>query len=96
MKWPSLLHHVHDVHQWATGICEHDPLVDGSTDSDGTQLQYFSQEEGKEEGEEEGIVEEDVVEEEGGVIQKILAVLWAFLLPQKLILTACHKFFSLI
>lgn len=43
MKWSSLLHHVQDVHQWATGMCEHGPLVDGPTDSDGRQLQYFSQ-----------------------------------------------------
>ena len=39
------MHHVQDVHQWLTGICEHDPLTDGPTDSDGRQLQYFSQHE---------------------------------------------------
>ena len=42
MKWVSLLHHVQDEHQWSNGMCEHDPLVDGPTDSDGRQLHHFS------------------------------------------------------
>ena len=39
------MHHVQDVHQWPTGMCEYDPITDGPTDSDERQLQYFSQHE---------------------------------------------------
>ena len=31
-----------NVHEWNTGICDHEPLVGSSTDPDGKELQYFS------------------------------------------------------
>ena len=31
-----------NVHEWNTGICDHEPLVGPSTDPDGKKLQYFS------------------------------------------------------
>lgn len=31
-----------NVHEWNTGMCDHEPLVGPSTDADGKELQYFS------------------------------------------------------
>lgn len=38
MKWVSLLHHVQDEHQWFGGKCEHSPLTDPPTDSNGNTI----------------------------------------------------------
>ena len=45
VKWSSLLHHVINEHEWASGKCDHEPLVGPPTDGDGRELEYFTRHE---------------------------------------------------
>lgn len=45
MKWSALLHHVTNEHEWLTGKCDHEQLVEPPSDGDGNMLEYFTKDE---------------------------------------------------
>ena len=44
-KWFTVLHHVLNDHNWLLGRCEHQALSGPPTDSNGSTISYFNQQE---------------------------------------------------